>query len=180
MKKIKTLLLAFAIISIASLSSNAHAGSYTFNIIDLGTVGNDTASYARSINNSTTIVGDSVSSGGDSRGFVWSQWQNNAQMQSLSNGKHNTNATAIDSSGVILGGTDKRNRSEAGTWRSYSPTNGMQNLGNTTIAYNINDNGQILASNGNASQTKIYSIWGGAQPCQGRRQYEHQVCLRYK
>lgn len=164
MKKIKTLLLAFAIISIASLSSNAHAGSYTFNIIDLGTVGNDTASYARSINNSTTIVGDSVSSGGDSRGFVWSQWQNNAQMQSLGNGKHNTNATAIDSSGVILGGTDKRNRSEAGTWRSYSPTNGMQNLGNTTIAYNINDNGQILASNGNASQTKIYSIWGGHNP----------------
>ena len=160
MKKIKSILVALALISITFLNSSAYARSYNFNIIDLGTVGNDTASYARSINNSGVVVGDSVSSNGQTQGFVWSKWwPNNGQMLGL---KNSSSATAIDSSGVILG---HGNNNKGALWRSYNPnSNGQKINHNATMAYNINDNGQVLASHGDPSQTMIYSIWGGHNP----------------
>lgn len=160
MNKIKLILAVLVLMSITCFSSTAYAKSYGFNIIDLGTVGNDTASYAKSINNSGVVVGDSVSANGKTQGFVWSKWwPNNGKMLGL---KNSSSATAIDSSGVILG-QSKNNK--GATWTSYSPSsNGKKINSKATMAYNINDNGQVLASRGDPSQTMIYSVWGGHNP----------------
>lgn len=166
MIKLRFRFIALMVLILAGIGSEAYARSYTYNLIDLGTVGSDTASYAASVNNSGTVVGTSVAADGSTQGFTWSKWwPNNGSMLGLSNGNKQTTAIAIDSSGVILGNsTSNSGKTEPGLWRSYN-TNYMQKLYNgSTIAYNINDNGQILASNGDPSQTMVYSIWGGHNP----------------
>ncbi len=165
MSRIRITLLTLICTTLLLCSSSAQARGYTFDIIDLGTVGNDTASYASSINNSGMVVGTSVDTNGDTQGFLWTEyWPSNGTMLGLKKGSHDTYATAIDSSGTILGGAVKNNKTESGLWHSWNPNGNMSKLNHMTMAYNINDNGQILASNGDASQTYIYSIWGGHNP----------------
>ena len=162
----KNRFLTLMLILFTALSTATYAGS--FNIIDLGTVGNDNASYASAINNSGVVVGTSVSASGQETAFSWYKWwPNNGTMLSLNNHNKQTSAVGIDSSGLILGSsTSNYGNTKSGLWKSYSPGSNMQQLyyKNTSVAYSLNDNGQILASGGDPSQTMIYSIWGGHSP----------------
>ena len=158
--------LSLIMVLITVLGSTAHAGS--FNIIDLGTLGSDTASYASSINNSGVVVGSSVSANGKSTAFSWYKWwPNNGNMIGLNDRGKQTSAVAIDSSGLILGNsTNNYGNNRSGLWTSYNPSSNMRiNYNrNASVAYNLNDNGQILASGGDPSQTMIFSVWGGHNP----------------
>ncbi len=170
MIKLRTLILGLILAFVACLGTTAQAASYTMTIIDLGVIGDDTSSYATSINNSGVVVGTSVDADGSTTAFTWGQWwPNNGSMLSLKDGNKNTYATAIDSSGRILGGSTSDNGDyRVGTWTSYNVNSNLNQLstGKTTAtaAYSINDNGQILASDGDPTQTMVYSIWGGHNP----------------
>ncbi len=167
MIKLRTLILGLVLAFLFCLGTTAQAASYTMTIIDLGVIGDDTASYATSINNSGVVVGTSVDADGTTTAFTWGKWwPNNGNMIGLQDGKSATSASAIDSSGRILGSSTSSNGKEkVGTWTSYNVNSNLNTLSSKyTSAYNINDNGQILVSEGDPSQTMVYSIWGGHNP----------------
>ena len=165
MKNHKIILIAFilSLIFIIVNSSVVFAGSYTMDIIDLGTLQGDSVSYATAINNSTTVSGNSINSQGESTAFFWSRWSNGGELNPLVSGKKETYATSINNSGRIVGGDVNNGTTKIGTWTTYG-SNKMKTIKGNSLAYNINDNGQIVGTKGRNETPYIWSIWGGHNP----------------
>lgn len=127
------------IIMIGVLLANT-VSAVTYNMTDLGTLGGS-FSYAESISSNGNIVGYSQTANGSVHAFLWKD----GVMQDLGTLGDRSYATAVNSKGEVVGySTVNHGTPHAFIWRNGKMDDLGTLVGLETIAFDINDNSQIV------------------------------------
>jgi probable HAF family extracellular repeat protein len=141
--------------------SDSHAVLWTeeADLRDLGTLGVETSSDARDINNLGTVVGDSRLDNEDVHAFVWRERTGMRDLGTL--GGTMSAAYAVNRRGQIVG----QSTTETGEWHAFlwSRRTGMVDLGTlggaNSRAMGINDHGVIVGSSDTADGRHHAVVW---------------------
>jgi len=144
-KAVSIMLFLHAILPVAVQAESA----YLYALTDLGTLGGQ-ASRGEAINDQGWIVGESETTAGETRAFLWKPGENMRNLGTL--GGQVSRAFAINNQGVVVGeSTTADHSTQAFRW---TEEDGMKQLSQGdgirfSAAYAINDRGQVVGTQEN-------------------------------
>jgi probable HAF family extracellular repeat protein len=150
----KLLTTAGVLLAFVSLSFRP-AAAQMYTVTDLGTLGGKTCA-ALAINSLDQVVGTSEIASGANRAFLWSDTGGMINLGTLYSSDGISDALGVNDSGWVVGDSG----SSAFLWTSASGMTDIGNLGGVgTIAFGINNSGQVVGTSNRGDGTAHAFLW---------------------